>query len=245
MDDIERYLDDLATRLRVGPVEARRLLAEAEEHLHETVAREEAAGADADLAQRRAIERFGTARQVAAAANGPLVSLLASLVLGAAHLAAVGSLAVLAGTLLARIVAALTSTSAAFGPPRDYVASHSQVAHWLAVQPGAADWHAAAAAENADDTLVLRGGFALLCLLASLAVLWVGRRRARPPADGVVPAIGVTAFGGAAVLLLGSAVTKTSTPFEWGNGLLLCDAAVALVAAAAYGIVLLRRVHTA
>lgn len=245
MDGIERYLDELATRLRVSPVESRRLLAEAEEHLRETAARDEAAGVPADIAERHAIERFGTARQVAAAANGPLLSRLAPLVVGSAHLAAAGSLAVLAGTVLARVVALLTSTDSAFGLPGHYLPSHAQVAHWLAVHPGASDWHAAAASENADDTLVLRGGFALVCLLLSLAVLVAVRRRSRPPADGVVPAIGATAFGGAGLLLLAGAVTDAATPFEWGRGLLFSDAAVALVAAAAYGIALLRRLHTA
>ncbi|MGY2875827.1 hypothetical protein ACVW00_003017 [Marmoricola sp. URHA0025 HA25] len=245
MDAIDSYLDELAVRLRVGPARARRLLAEAEEHLRETTAREPDAGADDALAQERAIQRFGTARQVAAAANDPVVSRLAPLVLGAAHLTAVGSVAVLAGTLLAQVVAAASSRATAFGLPHGYLPSHAQVAHWVAVQPGAAGWRSAAAAENADDTLVLRGVLALLVLLASLLVLRVGRRRTSQPADGVVPAIGMTAFGGAAVVLLAAAVADTYTPLEWGRGLLFSDGAVALVAAAAYGVVLVRRVQTA
>lgn len=245
MDDIESYLDDLATRLRVGPARARRFLAEAEEHLRETVAREEAAGADTELARRRAIERFGTASEVAASANGPVLGRLGPLVVGAAHLAAVGSAAVLAGTLLAQLVAVVTSTATAFGLPHDHLPSHASAAHWLASQPGAHGWYDAAASENADDTLLLRGGLALVCLVASLVVLRVGRRRTSPPTDGVVPAVGMTAFGGAGVLLLAGAVTDTYMPFEWGRGLWFSDAAVALVAAAAYGFALLGRVHTA
>jgi hypothetical protein len=156
-----------------------------------------------------------------------------------------GSLAVLAGTLLARLVAAVTSTATTFGFPHDSVASAGQVAHWLAVQPAARDWPAAAAAENAADTLVLRGGFAMLCLLVSLVALRLLRRRTSPPADGVVPAIGMTAFGGAAAFLLLAGLTDSRTPFEWGRGLLLSDASVAFVMAAAYAVVLLRRVHPA
>jgi len=245
MDTIDSFLDELATRLRVGPTRARRLLAEAEEHLRDTAAREEAAGADPEDAQRRAVGRFGTARQVASAANGPILSRAVPLVAGAAQLAAVGSAAVLAGTLLARLVAVVTSTTSAFGPPRGYLPSHASVAHWLAVHPGAHDWHAAAAAENADDSLVLRGGFGLLCLVASLVVLRIARRRSGTPGDGVVPAIGATAFGGAGVVLLAGAITNSSTSLEWGRGLLFSDAAVALVVAAAYSVVLLRRVQTA
>ncbi|MBW8751769.1 MAG: hypothetical protein JF565_10145 [Propionibacteriales bacterium] len=245
MDAIDSFLDELATRLRVGPTRARRFLAEAEEHLRDTAAREEAAGAHADDAQRRAVERFGTPRQVAAAANGPILSRVAPLVAGAAQLGAVGSAAVLAGTLLARLVALVTSTTSAYGPPHSYLPSHATVAHWLAVHPSARDWYAAAAAENADDSLVLRGGFALLCLVGSLVVLRVVRRRASAPVDGVVPAIGATAFGGAGVVLLAAAVTNSYTSVEWGRGLMFSDAAVALVAALAYGVVLLRRVQTA
>ncbi|RNM16928.1 HAAS signaling domain-containing protein [Nocardioides pocheonensis] len=244
MDLIDTYLDDLAARLRVGPARSRRFLVEAEEHLRDTVAREVAAGAAEPDAERVAIERFGTVRQVARAANGPVLARLTPLALGGAQLAAVGSATVLAGTLLSRLVAAVTSTTATFGFPHDTVASASQVAHWLAVQPGAADWPAAAASENAADTLVLRGGFALLCLLASLGVLWLLRRRTSAPADGVVPAIGMTAFGGAAAFLLLAGFTDSRTPFEWGRGLLLSDASVALVVAAAYAVVLLRRVQT-
>lgn len=246
MDLIDGYLDELAARLRVGPARARRLLAEAEEHLRDTAAREVAAGAAEPDAERRAIERFGTTRQVAAAANGPVLTRLGPLALGAAHLGVVGSLAVLAGTLLSRLVAAVTSTASTFGFPHDYVASASQVAHWLAVQPAAGgDWQAAAASENAADTLVLRGGFAALCLVVSLVALRLLRRWTRSPADGVVPAIGMTAFGGAAAFLLLAGLTDSRTPFEWGRGLLLSDASVALVVASVYAVVLLRRVQTA
>jgi hypothetical protein len=243
MDLIDRYLDELAARLRVGPARARRLLSEAEEHLRETAAREVAAGADDPDAERLAIERFGTARQVARAANGSFLTRLGPLALGAAQLGTVASVTVLAGTLLARLVAAVTSTTATFGFPHDSVASAAQVAHWRAVQPGAADWPAAAASENAADTLALRGGFAVLCLLVGLVALWVLRRWTSAPADGVVPAVGMTAFGGAAAFLLLAGLTDARTPVEWGRGLLLSDAAVALVAAAAYAVVLLRRVQ--
>jgi hypothetical protein len=243
MDLIDRYLDELAGRLRVGPTRARRLLSEAEEHLRDTATREAAAGVADPDAERIAIERFGSAREVARAANGPFATRVGPLALGAAQLGAVGSLTVLAGTLLARLVAAVTSTTATFGFPHDSVATASQVTHWLAVQPGAADWPAAAASENAADTLVLRGGAELLGLLVSLVALWVLRRGTTAPADGVVPAIGTTAFGGAAAFLLLAGLTDSRTPFEWGRGLLLCDAAVAVVAAAAYAVVLLRRVQ--
>jgi hypothetical protein len=252
MDPVDRYLDDLAGRLRVGPARARRLLAEAEDHLRDTAARHlaarDAAGADAgdeEAAQRRAVEEFGTARQVAAAANGPVAARVGPLAAGLAHLGATACLTVLAGTLLARLVAALTSTGAVFGLPGSYLPAHARAAHWVAAQPGTRDWHSAAAAENADDTLLLRGAFALVCLLVCLVALRVSRRRLSPPSDGTVPAIGLSAFGGAGVLLLVGGVTNFYTSVEWGRGLWLCDAAAALVAAGVHGVLLLRRLQAA
>jgi hypothetical protein len=164
---------------------------------------------------------------------------------GTARLAAAASLAVLAGSLLAHVVAAVTSTTATFGLPHGYLPPHPRVDHWLAAQPGAHDWHSAAASENADDTLILRIGFALVCLIAALVIVHVGSRRVSPPPDGVIPAIGMTAFGGAGVLLLAGAVTNTYTPLEWGRGLWFSDAAIALLAAATCALTLLRRLRTA
>lgn len=245
MDHIDRYLDELAGRLRLGPARTRRFLAEVEDHLREASAREEAAGADPELAARRAVERFGTPGEVAAAANGPVLARVGPLALGAAQLGAVGSAAVLAGTLLARLVALATSTTSAFGLPPGYLPSSTRASHWLAVQPGAADWHAAAASENADDTLLLRGGFAVACLVVSLVAVRVLGRRTSTRDDPVIPAIGTTAFLGAGVLLLAGGLTNSYTQVEWGQGLWFADAAAALLAGAAYAVLLLRRVRTA
>lgn len=49
-----------------------------------------------------------------------------------------------------------------------------------------------------------------------------------------MPAVGLTAFGGAALLLAVAGATGSVTVAEWGRGQSLCDAAVALVAAGDY-----------
>ena len=250
MGPVDRYLDELARRLRVGPARATRLLTEAEEHLRDTAARHLADGdvvdvAAVEAAEQRAVTEFGTARQVAAAANGSVVARVGPLAAGLAHLAATGFGVVLAGTVLARLVAALTSTDTVFGLPAGYLPAPSRAAHWLVAQPGARDWHTAAAAENADDTLLLRGAFALVCLLVCLVALRLSRHRVVPPSDGTIPAIGLTAFGGAGLLLLAGGLTDLYTGIEWGRGLWLCDAVAALVAAGVYGVFLLRRVEVA
>ncbi|MDX6327086.1 MAG: hypothetical protein QOK15_3440 [Nocardioidaceae bacterium] len=243
MDPIDSYLDELAARLRIGRADARRLLSEAEEHLREAADVEVVRGSATELAQRRAVERFGTAREVAAAANGSLLTRLGPMTVGAARLAAVASLTVLAGTVLARLMAAVSSTPAVYGLPHGYLPSQARVAHWLAVQPSSAGWSGAAAAENADDTLLLRGGFALVCLVASLVLLRVARRRVSPPAERVVPVVGLIAFSGTAVLLLLGGLTNAYTQMEWGRGLWFSDAGVAALAAAMYALNLRRRVR--
>lgn len=64
-DLIDAYLDDLLVELLGTPRLARRVVAEAEDHLREAVEEARAAGASTEDAQRSAIERFGSPRLVA------------------------------------------------------------------------------------------------------------------------------------------------------------------------------------
>jgi hypothetical protein len=226
MDPIEAYLDDLARRLRLTPAVARRFLTEAEAHLRDLVDEQTAAGADRDTAGASALARFGTSREVARSANGGPFGIIGPALLALAQLAAAGCAAVLAGTLLAELLARLTSTGWVFAPPRVFAPTAGQVAHWLQLHPSADGWRSAAAMENAADSLVLRGATAAVGLAVALGVLVVCRRFGRI-GGGVVPAIGLTAFGGAAVLLAAGATTGL-TLVDWGRGQALCDAAVAL-----------------
>src|SRR5215468_7574985 len=94
-DPIQRYLRELRCAL-AAPLPScvprdRRLLQEAEAHLRESAAREQQAGVDDSLAARRAIRRFGSPSEVAAAAkasrpripHGALAVLVGVLALGA------------------------------------------------------------------------------------------------------------------------------------------------------------------
>ncbi len=71
---IDSYLDELMAALRVEPRRARRILIETEDHLREAVRDHVAAGMSEADAERLAIERFGTAREVAARFSGFAVS---------------------------------------------------------------------------------------------------------------------------------------------------------------------------
>ena len=63
-DPVEAYLDQLYVSLRTTPREARRIIAEAEDHLRESVAAGLAAGLTERDAQEAAISSFGSARAV-------------------------------------------------------------------------------------------------------------------------------------------------------------------------------------
>ncbi len=237
MGGIDDYLEELAHRLRLTPVSARRLLEETEAHLRDAVEEEVASGAEPTVAEHRALARFGTAREVARAANGGPLRVLGPGLNAVAQLVAVGCAAVIAGTLLAEALAWFTSTSWVFGQPSSYAPSAGQVAHWLQVQPGAHGWRQAAAAENASDSLVLRTAAGVLGLVVAGALLVILRRHARV-GGGVLPAIGLTAFGGAAVLLASGSLRS----LDWGRGQTLCDAVVALIAAVGYAVICSRSV---
>ena len=63
-DVVEEYLDQLYSRLRCAPRDARRILAEAEDHLRESVAEGLAAGMTESEAQQHAVSVFGSVRAV-------------------------------------------------------------------------------------------------------------------------------------------------------------------------------------
>ena len=195
MDAIDAYLDELARRLRLTPTAARRFLAEAEAHLNDLVDEGIASGTDRTTAEAHAVARFGSSREVARSANGGPLGVLRAAGLATAQLGAAGFAAVIVGTLLAEVLARLTSTAWVFGPPRAWAPTSGQMSHWLRIHPGAGDWRSAAALENAADSLVLRAGLAVVGLAVCLAVFLLLRRFSRL-GGGVVPAVGLTAFAG-------------------------------------------------
>ena len=84
-DPVEEYLDQLYASLRTTPREARRIIAEAEDHLRESVEAGLAAGLTERAAQEAAISSFGSVRAVvrAHARRVPPVTVLGELVMAA------------------------------------------------------------------------------------------------------------------------------------------------------------------
>ncbi len=231
MTRIDDYLTDLERRLRLMPEASRRLVEETQAHLQDAVEAEMASGTDLDTAEERALARFGTAHQVARAANGGYRRVVGPALSAIAQLVAVGCGCVIAGTLIAEVLSWATSTSWVFGPPSTFAPTAGQAAHWLHVQPSAQGWRQAAAAENASDSLLLRTGLGLIGLAAAGVLALVVRRQPRL-GGGVTPIVGVTAFGGAAALLASGALST----LDWGRGQSLSDMIPALVAAGCYAV---------
>ncbi len=95
MSPIEQYLQELAGALRHG--RRRRILAEVRAHLLEAAAANRVSGADQDLAERGAVERFGSPAKVASQFNAvrrrplALVHRAAALMLASAAMATLGT----------------------------------------------------------------------------------------------------------------------------------------------------------
>lgn len=239
MTAIEEYAAELGAQLRLQPEAAERFLAEVEDHLHTAADGSMATGVARPEAETVAIRRFGSAREVAFAANGGTLGETTRLAGAFARIGTIGSLTVLAGTLVAQVVARFTTTAAVFGLPAGASPSQSSLSHWLAVQPSAHDWRTAAALENADDSLLLRGGAALLAALACAVVALALSRRYAAPRDRWTVLLPALAFTAAAAGLVASRAAGGGVA-DWGWGQTLCDAGVALVAGTAYWVRLAR-----
>jgi hypothetical protein len=110
---VEEYLRELQARLRTRPEETSRILAEAEDHLRESVAAGRAAGLTETEAAEAAISSFGTVRAVVRAHQTPRGQAAAAL----GHLFM--AIWLLAGTVLTSVFAVglvMTVVMAAKGP---------------------------------------------------------------------------------------------------------------------------------
>lgn len=255
---IEAYLDALIGELRGPAAHIRRMLAETEAHLREAADVAEAGGLDRAAAERAAVDRFGSPAEVARAANDgatgralrhvALPGLLTAVRLGAVGLVAVGVTGVASTALRA-----IAGNAYVYADTSDVRASAADCAHWMAVQPAAHDCVQAAALENAADTLVLRGAAGILGLLI-LAVLAVafrhgrGSRAFRTLPAALEPTIGAALFLASGVAMLAFGFTGALVTGAGGNtsgtGQWLASGAVAVAAALAYAVILLRRLSS-
>ena len=238
-DVVQRYLDELAVRLHGPAAQVRRVLAETEAHLYDGVDASASSVADPELAQAEAVARYGSPAQVAAAVNQaawtrvrrPLVvAATATLV----RLTAAGLIAMGITGLVARVVAAVSSTAAVYGFPAGVRPSASSCRYWLSIHPAVAGCRQAATLEASADVTLTLGGAGVLGVCVCLALAVRRRRGAHPvvvlpPVLG--PALGAALFALAAIgtaLLAASDAVVLST---WGAGLYWTAAATCTAAA--------------
>ena len=175
-DLVEQYLDQLYVALRTRPREARRVLAEAEDHLRESVTEGLAAGLSEREAQEHAVSSFGSVRAVVRAHDArlrrlPTLAVLRDVFMAAWRLGAIGLVAVGASGLIAWVM------NAAFG--RGFVGG----------TPGAIRYSAADCqplAQHLDPRAQLRAGRGA-GEQQRRGVTAAGRGRHRPGRAGLLP----------------------------------------------------------
>lgn len=238
-DPVEEYLDLLYARLRTSPSQARRVLAEAEDHLREAVTAGLAAGMTEREAQEAAISSFGSVRAVVRAHDTrrrvPALAVAADLVMSAWLLAWVGLVAIGASGLAAKVMNATLGPRFVGAAPGGTTFPGAACRYWLANIPSAHGCAQAAMLETSADAVTLRllGGLAGIVLLLGYYLV----RRRWPGAvlpDGFVPTVAVSLFGLAGLGLAWLAANHGVVGVAAGPGFYLSGAITSLAAAAAF-----------
>jgi hypothetical protein len=248
-DPLEEYLEQLRAGLRVPPREAELILAEAEDHLRETVAAGLSAGLTEREAQEAAISSFGPVRAVVrahAARPGNLMkgrsptAVLGDLFLAIWKLGSIGLTAIGASGLVVALMNHTLGRAFTGQPPAGVRFPATSCAYWMAIWPGTHTCAQAAMLEASSDNVVLRGAagvFGLALLEAYAIIRNIRRRRGRGPnvlLAGYFPVLAACVFGaGGLALVLAQLTGFTVTA---GPGSYLSGAIVALVLAVCYGV---------
>jgi hypothetical protein len=252
---IESYLDELVAGLSTRqPRELRHLIAEAESHLRDDTAAGMAAGLSAHAAELAAVERFGAASELAAAERRrlvtPLWALARQFALTAVVLGGVGAIAVGASGALSAGIERVAGSRVVAAPASGRLLSAGDCTRWLGLDPAAHTCRAAATADWVNEVIWYRLALGLLGTLA-LAVFVVIRRRSSrvhgwallPPA--VSDAIAATLFCVGGLWTLGLGINAIAATSGDGSGQWLSAAVVALIAAAVFGVRLIRDLRPA
>lgn len=236
---IDHYLDRLFDLLAGTGVRGRRVLAETEAHLAESVEALVRQGSSPEDAAREAIARFGPPERVARAVldNGLSLAALARRIVAAAWLlGGVGLVAIGLSGGLNWLVGAQFGPEALApdAPAQTYSAARCAVL--LAAYPHAGSCRLASVIHHSEEVVyrpITAGVFGLVVLALFLAA----RRSARfrdftvLPPPGMVTLVGVTAFGGAGGILAVVALQRLQLDQTWGIGADFTRAAAAIAAA--------------
>ncbi|HEX6524265.1 MAG TPA: permease prefix domain 1-containing protein [Streptosporangiaceae bacterium] len=246
-DPIQDYLGRLRAGLRTG--DAARIMAEAEDHLSETVAAGLAAGLTEREAQEAAVSAFGSVTAVVRAhetrprnliRGRTPAAVLGDLLLSAWKLGAVGLTAVGVSGLVVAAMNAMFGRSFTGQPPAGMTFPKAECAYWMSAWTGAHTCAQAAMLEASSDAVVLRlmGGFFGVAFLGAYLVarhVILPSRGHRPGMllGGYFPVLAMCVFGAGA---LGLALAQlTGFAVTAGPGTYLSGAIVATVVAVCYG----------
>jgi vacuolar-type H+-ATPase subunit H len=244
-DLVEDYLDQLYARLRCAPRDARRILAEAEDHLREAVTDGLAAGLTQAEAEEQAISSFGSVRAVVRAHDArlrrlPAAAVIRDVIMAAWRLGAIGLVAVGASGLIAGVMNLLFGRQFVGGAAGAVRYPAADCHRWLALWPHAHTCAQAVMLENSSDAVTLRLAAGVLGL-AALAGYHLARRRSPDLLpDSFTPTVAMTLFGVAGLGLAALSVDHTVLGMRSGlgtaagAGFYLSGAIVALVMALRY-----------
>ncbi len=236
-DLVEAYLSELRARLRTPG--AALVLAEAEDHLRESVAAGIAIGMSEREAAAAAISAFGPVRAVVRAHHFSKAQVAADLVMTALKLGWIGLFSVAASGFVALAMNRLFGVSFVGGAPAGTRFSPTRCQYWLSLWHGAHTCAQAAMLESSSDAVSLRvlgggaGGLALLGAYLLALVYWrKGGVRVLPSGFYPLAAAGIFAAGALALVVC----TFTGGPLgvPAGPGAYLSGALVALAMAAGY-----------
>jgi hypothetical protein len=247
-DLVEEYLSDLRASLELAPDEAELVVAEAEDHLRETVACGIATGMTEHEAQLAAISAFGSVPAVVRAhASRPAgfirgrtpAALLGDLILAGWKLTGIGLIAVGISGLVVLVMNFAFGRAFTGQAPAGVSFPKASCAYWMSLWPGAHTCATAHMLEASSDAVVLRVAAGLMgaVLLVLYGIVRVEqRRRGRGPVvvlAGYFPllAAGVFSVGSLGLALAGLTGFTTTQ----GPGTYLSGAIVAAAAAAWYG----------
>ena len=237
-DPVEDYLDQLYAGLRTTPRRARRIIAEAEDHLHEATAAGVEAGLPEREAQEAAISSFGSVRAVvrAHARRVPPLAVFGELVMAAWKLASIALLAVAGSGLVAFVMNQTLGPSFVGGDPaRATGVSVAACHYWMSIWPHAQTCGQAAMLETSSDAVTLRVFMLIpgLILLEGyvLARRYQGKRgwRADVLPDGFVPTVAACLFGALTAGLTFLAAARPDASQAGGVGSYLSAAIVTLL----------------
>jgi HAAS len=211
-DLIERYLAELRASLRTPPAKTAHILAEAEDHLRESVAAGRAAGLTERAAQQAAISAFGAVRAVVRAhpwrpATGADLVLAACRAVGV-YLLTVCAVSIAVHAVVWQAVSSSPPGRYPFATPRGYAGS---------------------------PTLWLGCGIVGLALLGGCHVARRIRQR-RAPGQGEVPSAFYSLVTAVFCVLLAVVLALASRATRVPHGLLPWAVPGALVATAGYGV---------